>query len=151
MIFGEYDINLNTSSYTVEVSPHATGGETFVQRTDDVNDNPVRNLFLLGGPTGTFTTIDTVAIGGAWNPGVLNATPFYLDNVLITSGGNTLVDENFDDDPPGGLADTPFSHFAGAQDQNGNGFIVEIVVPEPSTMMLALLASTAVVVRVRRR
>ncbi|MDC0935590.1 PEP-CTERM sorting domain-containing protein [Pirellulales bacterium] len=149
----KYDINLNTSSYTVEVTQHAIGGETNVQRTDDVNDNPVRNLFILGGPTGTSTTIDTIALGSAWNPGVLNATPFYLDNVLITSGGNTLIDEDFDDDPLGGLADTPSSHFAGAQDQNGNGFTVEIVgqIPEPSTMLLALLASTAGFAGVRRR
>ena len=148
----KYDVNLNTNTYTVEVTPHGISGETNVQRTAGVDDNPVRNLFILGGPSGTFTTIDTFALGGAWNPGVLNATPFWIDNVLISSGGNTLVDENFDDDPLGGLADTPSTHFAGAQDQNGNGFIVEIVgIPEPSALLLALLASTSFVTGLRRR
>ena len=146
----KYSIDGNTSTYTVEVTPHAVAGQTNVQRNAGDDNNPWRTAFILDPNR---TTFDTFAIGGAWNPGLLNATPFYLDNVLVTSGGNTLLDENFDDDPIGGLADTPFGHFAGAQDQNGNGFLVEIVgpVPEPSTLLLGLLASTGLVAGVRRR
>ncbi|MEO2049439.1 MAG: PEP-CTERM sorting domain-containing protein [Pirellulales bacterium] len=146
----KYSIDLGTNSYTVEVTPHAVGGETNVQRNAGVDDNPIRNAFIFDPEHSTF---DTFAIGGAWNPSLLFSTPFYLDNVKVTSDGNTLLDENFDDDPIGGLADTPVSHFAGAQDQNGNGFTVEVVgpVPEPSTLLLALLASIGLINGIRRR
>jgi hypothetical protein len=138
----KYIIDGNTSTYVVEVTPHATAGQTTLQRVAGNDNNPWRTAFLLDP---THTTFDTFALGGAWNPGVLNSTPFYIDNVLVTSGGNVLLDENFDDDPLGGLSNTPVSHFAGAQDQNGNGFRVEIVgaIPEPATLLLLLTGSIA--------
>jgi len=143
----KYSIDVSTNSYTVEVTPHAVAGETNVQRFSGNDNNPLRTGFFLDP---AHTTINTFAIGSAFN---LKATPFYLDNILVTSNGNVLIDETFDDDPIGGLSNTAVSHFAGAQDQNGNGFVVKIVgpIPEPSSLLLGLLASGGLMICRRSR
>lgn len=142
----KYTIDGTARTYVVEVTPHAVSGETTVQRVAGTDENPWRSAHFFAGNTG----FDVFAIGSAFG---LDSSPFYIDNLKFTSGGNTILDETFDDDPLGGVPDTAASATATNSGTNGTGFIVEIVgpVPEPSSILLAVFASACLTVRGRRR
>jgi len=119
----QYDIDHAAGTYTVQVDGN------FVQKAAGNDNNPNRSPWAFG----SRQTFDTVAFGGAFG---FNEAPYYLDNILIKSGGNTLIDENFDDDPVGGLPDSTALNFGAST----SGSTIEIV-PEPTSAALALLAT----------
>lgn len=134
----KYTIDGNARTYTIQVTP--SGG--FVERVAGNPNNTWRVPFVLAGNT----TFNVLAIGGAFGPTTLASAPFYIDNLLITSGGQTILDEDFDDDAVGGLPNT--GNYIG-QDTVGSDVEVVEFVPEPAswTTLVLIIACAGMVIR----
>ncbi|MDA0659081.1 MAG: hypothetical protein O3C60_09560 [Planctomycetota bacterium] len=142
----KYVIDGAAKNYTVQVTPYganAAGG--FVQKDAGSDTIIWRAGFQLAPPFGAgHTGFNVLAIGTAFGPGSLPSSPFYLDNLKVTSGGQTVLDENFDDDAVGGLPNT--GNYIGA---NTNGSDLEVVgaVPEPSSLGVAAVVLSVILGR----
>ncbi len=152
----KYTIDGTAKTYRVEVTPFADSGVTDVIEIDFGSgltaDLPWRSQFQLPPPFGSGnTTFDTIAIGGAFAAVNGNySAPFFIDNVVFISGGNTILSEDFESTPLGGLPADPKFNSLGP---GVSGYRVEVVgaVPEPGAIGLAGMATAGVAGALRRR